>query len=390
MRTAAALLLAAATAAAQTPADILESHNAALAYSAAAACMVRPTDEQVSLGSKITSGEIPWDEKALGPFLDANWEALHLLREGSRAPFCGFHLDISLGLSMPLPHLGQMRMLSRINAWDACRGLALSRGLDAADALIAGLRLAAHLGSDGPIIQALVANAILGITTEPLHRGISGRLFDVPTMRRIESALRDLPPDVADWNRAMAGERACVRAELDRIQAATDPESFFASIQGISPEGEEDGPGRKRTALDLAIAKQMFRTWGDDYLKFFDRQARALALPWPEAETETRRLEKRLPKEGVMTRILAPVLGDLNQSRGRAAAARAGLIALCAVARAEETAGEDCISLDGLDVPPEPFTGESFCLERTADGYEIIPAGRTGDGKLIVYRLKAR
>ncbi|MBI2923051.1 MAG: hypothetical protein HYY18_18505 [Planctomycetes bacterium] len=385
------LALLAGSAAAQTPSTWLDAHNAAYAYGDAASRMTVFTDGQQAIGERISRGEAAWDEKALGPLLDANQEALCIMRDGSREALCDFHPNISEGFFMSLGYLTLTRKLARLNAWDAARSLALARGPVAADAYIAGFRMAAHVGSDGPLIQGLVGCALFSITAEGLHHAIARRLLDVPTLRRIETALRELPPDIVDWKRVMACERASSSAGLDIMLKPKDPAEFFAALRGMgASEIPEDTIKKKYTDEELAIAKRMLRGWADDYLKFFDRQTRAFLRPWPEADFAVRKLDEAMQKQSPLTRLFASGMEGINGCRGRTAAARGCLIALCAIARVEETTGEDPVSLRDLDVPPDPFTGENFRLDLTTEGYEVSSEGKYNDEKPVVYRMKPR
>ncbi|MBI2922786.1 MAG: hypothetical protein HYY18_17170 [Planctomycetes bacterium] len=387
------LVLAASTAAAQTPSE----KNAAPLYREAFGKMVAFPEDLDLPARQALSGEALWDEAKLGTYVDANQEALELMRRGTKLPGCSFELDFSLGAGMPLEHLPKLRSLARMNAIDGARNLAQFRGAVAADAWLTGLRFAVHAAQDGTLISGLVGCSIFTMNVEPLLRAAGEGKFDAEVLGRIEREVSAIPAYGFDWANVMDGERRCGEAQFDSMLKQKDSLAYMQMLEELGDMKDDrvkklqeklkdkDPESAKKAAAE---AKKLFETWRDEYSALMKEISAAFAKPWKESQALLDPILDR--KINPMVELLMGAVVSANQTRGRMEAQRAGLIAVAALLRHCESGGDLPGSLKGLDVPSDPFTGGPLQVELTTEGAEIRSEGKTADGKPIVFRIKSR
>ncbi len=385
--------------------------NAALGYWRAFSLMKDlPTDEKTSaLLANVLSGKAAWDEETLGKVVDENQAAISQMRRASRLPDCCFGLDYDEGASMLLPHLAKARALGKLNVLSARRAAAEGRTREAIDALVAGLRFAEHFQRDGTLITALVARAIMGSHLRPLLAMVGEGKLSADDLAAVQAGARAMAPYGFDWGAVIASEKTCFASEWKKILESNDPVKVL----------DEGGlfNGQKATLADLAGGKasaEAVKEFGDqwhmdpkdlndaekvkEYLReslreydaLIDEEASAMRLPYYEARDRLAGTDQEVPKKGIVVQIMMPAIGAANRTRGECEADRAGLIALSALAAYRLKNGKDAETLDGLDVPTDPYSGKAFDLAKTDDGIEVRSAGKTSEDppQPIVYRLR--
>lgn len=401
------LVLALSTLAAAQDWTPPENKNAALAYWRAFSMMKdMPSDEATSERiRKVVAGEAAWDESLQG-VVDENADALKGLHRGSRLPECTFGVDYEDGAAMLLPHLAKARALGKLNVLLARRFVAQGKPAEAVDALLCGVRFADHLWRDGTLINGLVAKAVLTSHLRPLIQIVGEGKLDDAALGRIDEGARELPAYAFDWSGIILSEEACFAIEWERILSSPDPKGVmeeggmfqqeYGSIQDLAAgkgTKEAEEKFRKEWGMeptDLADPEKVracVKKSREDYDAVIGDMGAALRGSYLEAAPRIQEIEGRQDAIGALAKMLIPALGRTNEQRAQVEAERAGLIALVAIARRRASKGADPESLDGLDVPQDPFTGKAFELARTDGGLEIRSGGKDGDGNPIVFRL---
>ena len=391
-------LVLAGGASAQTA--VPDDDNAAILYLRASKDLPVLIGDQETKFYKVAGGEMPWDEAVLGPVVDGAKKQLADLIEGTGRPRCAFGLDMSEGMTLSLAHLPPIRFLARLNACDAARRLAGGRPAEALALWLAGVRLAVHLGSEGPLIQGLVAIAIFNISTEALRRAIGDGALDEAACATVEKEFRALPTYCLDWPAVLTDERETAKGTLDRLVAMDDPAGFIDSMETLGEKLPKELEGkinelRKADAKDKGTrAREFIRGisggWRDDTLKTMDEIVSFWSLPWSESSPKILAIEKALSKMSPFARLLLPSFGGADHSRARMELARAAMIAFCVLRRSRDGSGKLRVSLEGLDVPPDPFTGKPIAVSRTEVGIELSSPGPIPEEPRIVYRMKEK
>jgi hypothetical protein len=190
------------------------SENAALRYWMAFAVLQdAPADAATSdLLQHVADGSVPWDEGRLGPILDANADALEIMRRGSTLPSCDWGIEYGLGPHAPIAHLARARVLGRLNVLAGVRAAARGQVSEAVDGWLAGVRFSQHVASGGTLISLLTANAVLMPTLTGLADAASRRPQSPEVRKRIDDGLKALPETAFDWADAMRREEAALVA----------------------------------------------------------------------------------------------------------------------------------------------------------------------------------
>ncbi|GEM_PF-1390845 len=383
-----------------------ENKNAALVYWRAFNLLVGgPSDEKTeTLIRQVCTLEAPWDE-SLSAIVDQNRNAVLAMHRGSKLADCSFGLDYEDGAAMMLPHLTKARTLARMNVLYARRLLTQGLTAEAVDALLCGVRFSDHLWRDGTLINGLVAKAIFSMQVRLLIQVVGEGKLDDAMLGRIDEAMRKLPPYAFDWGAVLLSEKACFAIEWERILSAADPKSIldaggmfqeYGSMEELaSGKGSEEAQEKFRKEwgmepTDLADPEKVracVQKSREDYHTVIAGMGAAMRGSYVEAAPKIAEIEGRQESLGAIAKMMIPALGRTNEQRAQVEAERAGLIALVTIARHRASKGADPDSLDGLDVPTDPFTGKAFELAITKRGMEVRSEGKDGEGKPIVFRM---
>src|SRR5882762_7646221 len=149
-------------AAAETKRSI-ETRNAALRYWMAFAEMQDPPADKATqdLLEKTAAGEAAWDEKTLGPILDANGAAIRMMQRGTKLPECDWGLEYDRGPRASIAYAARARVLARLNTLEGLRETATGNPQAGVDTWLAGIRFSEHLAKGGTLIFALIAKSAL-------------------------------------------------------------------------------------------------------------------------------------------------------------------------------------------------------------------------------------
>lgn len=217
-----------------------DSDNAALRYWTALTEVRSTLDEDETtqkLFSATIKGDVPWDEKKLGPILDASADAVGAMQRGAKLPECNWGLDYRQGASMPVEMMMRARDLERLNNLEGIRELAEGNGEAAANTWLSGIRFAQDFGRGGPVIMALVGSALLTDTFQVITAQAKQGKLQPAQKKALYDAIKQQPDDGFDWGISWGIEYAIGKQFLEGLQKASDPRAVYKQFGTRVPHG---------------------------------------------------------------------------------------------------------------------------------------------------------
>lgn len=211
-----------------------ETKNAALRYWIAFSEMQDTSVDKSTqeLLEKTLSGETPWDEKKLGPILNANNAAIEIMGRATKLPDCDWGLEYTQGPRASIAYAPRARALSRLNTLEGIRQLAAGDAQSAVNTWLAGVRFSQDLARGGSLVFALMAKSALMPNLRALTEAtLSGRLTGTQREQAL-TAIRALPEDGFDWGAAWGIESTTVEQCLHELQTAADPAATYQALMG--------------------------------------------------------------------------------------------------------------------------------------------------------------
>ena len=315
---------------------------------------------------------------AIHDYLKANAEALDLLRKAAALDACKFELDFTKGPGMLLPHLAKLRQGARLLALEAIERTESAKPDDAAQSLVADLRIGQAVAAEPILISSLVRIACDAIAVGQVERWASRAKPSDQALQRLQAQLAaNAAPRVIE--RAMVGER-CFGIDIyqNYVLQPKGPELMGALGMG-------DGPP---AILLRAIPSAYFKSDMIWYLDIMNRYVDAARKPYPENFQLGDRLrvdiDQAIPKYYVVSRMILPALSRVfttGQTHvARCETARVGL----AVLRRRVKHGQLPKDLNALvpayldRVPLDPFDGKPLRYRKDADGFVVYTLGENG------------
>jgi hypothetical protein len=217
-----------------------ETTNAALRYWMAFADMQdSPADTATQdLLEKTVVGEAPWNEKILGPILDANGPAIRMMQRAAKLPNCDWGLEYDRGPRASIAYAPRARVLARLNTLEGMREMSSGNSQSALDSWIAGIRFSEHLAKGGTLIFALIAKSALlpnlrTLTSETKQ----GHLTEIQK-NKVLVAVKELREDGFDWSAAWGVEGNVGIAIFAEVGTAANPKAEYEKLIG---KGMPDG-----------------------------------------------------------------------------------------------------------------------------------------------------
>jgi hypothetical protein len=196
------------------------------------------------LVQRVADGKVPWDEGRLGAILDANADALEIMRRGSTLRSCDWGIEYDLGPNAPIAHLAKGRVLGRLNVLSGMRRAALGQRAEAVESWLTSVRFSQHLAQGGTLISLLSANAILMPTLNAVADAASRGALDAGQKKRMLTVAQALPETGFDWADAMMREGDVL------VPITKDVAGLRATVTRIA-DALRLPPDRARTALAI-------------------------------------------------------------------------------------------------------------------------------------------
>jgi hypothetical protein len=272
-----------------------ETDNAALRYWFALAEVQELPDDDATrhLFGEMVAGRVAWDEIKLGPILESNRDALRTMQRVTKLPACNWGFDYRNGERTPVWFLMRARLLSHLNALQGIREMAHGDSRTAVDTWLAGLHFGQDMSRSGPVIAALVANAIILDNLRPLRDSAQQGKLNEEQKTELSVVVKTMPEDGFDWGAAWGVEFAIGDQFLQKSRTASKPES----------------DDKIRAYEEYMLAAQA-----------------ALREPPAEAKARVDDLESKIQRLGKVEQNLIPSVRGTNEARIRLATAHRELM----------------------------------------------------------------
>jgi len=234
---------------------------------------------------------------------------IEMARRGAAQEFSDFGLDRSKGFGMLMPHLGEMRNLSRLLNADARLRLERGDSSGAAQSLATMLRMSDHLCDDRTAISSLVGQAISGYADTVLQRGIDEGKFNAgDAMTLLKASSRFSPTDPFRYTEVMAGEQELMITSIEDAIANSDGGDGVGDIAAIA--------GSELPLEFMTMDKEALRIDVSRLDLFMDRAVEAFMIEDRErGQFELEQLEKEIERgdHGLFAQLFVPALGKLYE-----------------------------------------------------------------------------
>jgi hypothetical protein len=290
-----------------------QTRNATLRYWQAFSEMHDPDKATAEALDKISSAEVPWDNKFTG-IIDENQFAIDIMQRATRLPDCDWGVDYDLGTRAPIAYLPKARVLARLNTVYGIRAEANVELQKAIDTWLAGNRFAQHLTCGGSLIFSLVAGKMLVANLHALTHTLqkdSARLTDVQR-KQIERSVRQIPDTGFDWGDALSYEDLPLTKAMLELANTKDPSQYFREVTGRDAPDNFTAPGPADTAA---------------FHKVMTAAEVALRLPPEVAAPRVESLQNEVKNLHPFYQATTPSFVRINNARKEVAEARSQLLA---------------------------------------------------------------
>ncbi|MDY0170143.1 MAG: hypothetical protein RBS80_26600 [Thermoguttaceae bacterium] len=292
-------------------------------------------------------------------------DALGALERGTKKPGCQYELDYSQGAGILLPHLSDLRQLTRILCAVAHVQAADGDHAGMWNTLITALRLANAVKDEPILVSQLVRIAQFNLTVDTIHALAAAAPSDeqYAEISTLLNSYDDNSPLVA----AMDGERVLLGEWVFGL-----PRSDLRQAAALLGDGAVP-------ALAMAcVFRPVFHFDHAAYLGVMHAYTRNAVEPYSEADAAlVEELLNNVPRYCVFTRILVPALSQIKGRHfgmvARARITRAGLAAL----RYRRKHGAYPPSLAAVEARDftDPFSGEPLIYRGAPKGFAVYSVG---------------
>jgi hypothetical protein len=371
------------------PPDVPDDENAALLYESAMLLLKsQPAPNRNlleylgGLSDKFVKGSIESDE--LAEFRkqieqDVVNQAISVLEQGAKRNSCRFEHDYNAGFNMLLPNLGGFRNIIRILGAKSCLEADEGRPDAAWNLVLIQLRFADALRNEPILISFLVRLTSIRASCETIHKICEFAPPNSEQFNVLESLLLDYE-DRTSIILALDGERLlCGEWAFNLLKKGSYGELWEGA-------GNESGIGKVLLSLYSAF-KPLSLADHAAYVRLLGDYTRLVQQPYSpnEASAMDQKTEQALTRLHVMTSMLLPAIGRVNELYAESIAqlriTRAGL----ALLQEKKTQGAFPQTLEGVKLKnlDDPFSKESLHYKPQDQGfilYSIGPDEKDNDG----------
>ncbi len=288
-----------------------DSRNAAAWYARAverlAAASITPEELDAIHRYDLQPGEPP--PEAVRAALARLEPVFSAVRRGAREEVSDFELDYAQGFELTVPHLADLRTISKLMSKDALVRMHDNDGLAAAGDIAAVYRMSGHLADDGLTISSLVGQAIFQEADRVAGAGLDRGALGQDESARLLDALKQLPA------RDPFGVVGCIENEQDMIAGWVrvkyeDPADRAGMLDDF---GANLGIEADLTGL-LLLDDARFEAELRETDLLLDRVVDIFTMEDPEeARLELTKLEEEIERgdHGVLGPMLVPAYGKL-------------------------------------------------------------------------------
>jgi hypothetical protein len=356
------------------PPEIPDTENAALVYESVVLQLKAQKADQGDLFSRLST--------LAGDMLDDSWtsnnvrtfrllmqspeaaRALHAIQEGASKPGCRYNLDYSQGAGILLPHLNDLRHLSRILCVSARLQAEGGDGPAAWRTTLTALRFANALQAEPLLISQLVRIAQFSLADDAVH-AVCRTAVPTPEVSGQLGVLLRAFDDMAPFVASMDGERLLLGEWAFNLPRSQLRQSGL--------------PGRGSLGITLLAFSPLLKRDHAAYLEIMHEYARMARRPHsPKDAGRGAQMLLQVPKYCIFTRLLAPALSKAKaryiEMTAKARTTQAGL-AVLTYAR-NRGAYPESLAACGAQALTDPFTGKALLYRAFDDGFLVYSAGR--------------
>ncbi len=330
--------------------------------------------------------ELPSEDKLrFAEALEANWDYFQEIRRVARLGGPAYFLDFAKGAEMELPHLAPMRGFARLLCRDAVFQAHGGNLEGAVEDLIAAMQLGEALTGEPLLISQLNRMHIYHTVSEGMRDALPPGALSAEQTARLVAQLADAHNRQA-FADGLSGETSIWLTAFEQTRGNTVP--YWLEYRTEPYDWKEEALFRVYTS---PIARPWFYNDEATFAEFMGQMAEAALLPYFEAVPELNLLNEEidsLPGTRVMSRVLLSDLTRAHESQARHEATidlmRMGL--LLEQYNADngvypDSLGAIASSLGGA-LPVDPFTGESYVYQPSANSFLLYGVGmnRTDEG----------
>ncbi len=339
--------------------------NAALLYYQAFLLIPQADDRAMSdlVLNVVNGGVAPNDQ--VKEYVKKCQAALDLAMVATELQQCNWGLRYSKGFSMQMPHLAQVRSLSRLILADVRILAAAGSHRQALERCLAVHRAAGHVG-DETLISFLVSIAISTQANKCVTVVLEQMPADTDTLTWLKGQLAVAPTTKLTANRAMTSERD-ISAEYLRPERVAELAEILAEPSGMTAE-------QIRKAVSEG-ALERARAYGSNYmgsvLAVLSGQA-PYAESYAKLQELADQMEQAATKDPAVKLIqsIAPATARIYVLQTRYKADFNALQAAIDVYLARAGTGRLPSSLPAA-APRDPYTGGEFKYEVTGNGFVL-------------------
>lgn len=334
----------------------------------------------------------PGDAPELAEWLTRaeNQRAITAADRASRMPHCQlpyFGDPEQSIVSLLLPNLSHLRMLSRIIVADGRRLEHEGRFDAAVERYLLCLRMGPHIAEGITLIEGLVGVAVYSQGADALTKAMLRRDFSIEQWRRLLSTLNAGESRVPTWEFGIRNERMAQLAMVDEM--TTRPLRFFHTLSAMDGGGGGEGVGAGVVAPDgwrrlerrlgrLVLPDRTIKGHIDQYFDALLSRDDAADYPVEVAARRADAVLNQIPRWDVFCHTMLPSLERAMQVTDRVRA-QFQLARLTAAIRLymKEHAGERPDKPDDLkDMVPsgawtDPFARQPLRYEKTTEGFRL-------------------
>jgi uncharacterized protein YdbL (DUF1318 family) len=278
---------------------------------------------------------------------------------------CHWGLRYSKGFSAQMPHLAQIRSLSRLILADARILDAEGNHRPALERCLTTYRLAGHVGDD-VLISFLVSVSVSAQATKCVTDILNQMPADAGTLTWLKGQLATVPAATLTASKAMALER---EVALDSLR----PERVESLAQALATPGGKSVEEIRKAANEqvLGRAREYYSNFMGSVLALLSGQT-----PYVEAHAKLQELAKQMEQDAAkdpavkLIETIAPAVTKMYVLQVRHKADVNALQAAIDLYIAKAGAGRLPQSLAAAS-PRDPYTGNEFKYETTAKGFVL-------------------
>ncbi len=318
--------------------------------------------------------------------VNENSDVLKLLHEAALRSHSRYPIDLTTGISTPVPHLKQIRRCQHLLTFENLTLLTAGDAKAAADSIKTSLALGASLDNEPLGISQLLNFSIIHSSCRSLER----------TLNHAQLEARDLQSLAVQFSKTesinrvvngLIGDRAMYSEAYEKIQA--DPDAMAHLGEDQSDNTEHKSEFQKRQTSGFLIATGYFENDHLYFLKSLQKTIEHAKLspekwvfddkPVNSDQTTSFRLQH------LLSAMLLPSFARLPlKNASQHAYLRSSLTALAVERWRLANDGKIPTSLDVLiptyleQLPDDPFNGQPLHFKCTETGYTIYSVGENG------------